>query len=40
METNKSLNDEVDLIDLVLVVWKKVDNFFIFYFGINSSPFA
>ena len=35
METNKSLNDEVDLIDLVLVVWKKKwIIFFILIFGL------
>ncbi len=36
METNKSLNDEVDLIDLVLVVWKKKwIIFFILIFGLT-----
>lgn len=35
METNKSLNDEVDLIDLLLVVWKKKwIIFFILIFGL------
>ena len=36
MENNKSLNDEIDLIDLFLVIWKKKwIIFFILFFGLT-----